>query len=167
MSTQTQKEPAPELAFSPRAELEFENIVSKYPTRRAALLPALYLAQREFDYLSVAAMEYVAERLDLPSSKVLQVATFYTMFKKKPGGRYHVEVCTSVPCCNMGGYEILRHLEQKLGIKAGETTSDKKFTITEAECLAACGLAPLIQIDSLYYENLTIEVLDEIIEELP
>jgi NADH-quinone oxidoreductase E subunit len=167
MSTQTQQEKAPELSFSAEAEDEFDNIISKYPTKRAALIPTLYLAQREFEYLSVPAMEYVAERLDLPPSKVLQVATFYTMFKKKPGGRYHIEVCTSVPCCNMGGYEILRHLEEKLGIKAGETTPDKKFTVTEAECLAACGLAPLVQIDSLYYENLTTDILDEIIDELP
>lgn len=167
MSTQTQQEKAPELHFSAEAEDEFDNIVSKYPTKRAALIPALYLAQREFEYLSVPAMEYIAERLELPPSKVLQVATFYTMFKKKPGGRYHIEVCTSVPCCNMGGYEILRHLEEKLGIKAGETTPDKKFTVTEAECLAACGLAPLVQIDSLYYENLTTDILDEIIDELP
>jgi NADH-quinone oxidoreductase E subunit len=167
MSTQTQQEKAPELSFSDEAEEEFANIISKYPTKRAALIPTLYLAQREFEYLSVPAMEYVAERLELPPSKVLQVATFYTMFKKKPGGRYHIEVCTSVPCCNMGGYEILRHLEEKLGIKAGETTPDKKFTVTEAECLAACGLAPLVQIDSLYYENLTTDILDEIIDELP
>jgi NADH:ubiquinone oxidoreductase subunit E len=88
------------------------------------------------------------------------------MFKKRPSGKYHIEVCTSVPCCMMGGYGILRHLEKKLGVHAGETTADGRFLVTEAECLAACGNAPLIQIDSVYYEKLTTEVLDEIIDNL-
>ena len=152
--------------FDGRAEAEFQDIVSRYPNARAALLPVLRLAQDEFGYLSVAVMEYVAERLELPPSKVLQVATFYTMFRKRPGGTYHIEVCTSVPCCMLGGYGILRQLEQKLGIRAGETTSDRRFTLTEAECLAACGNAPLIQINSEYHERLTPELLDEIIDNL-
>ncbi len=155
------------MTFSAVAEAEFARIVSKYPNKRAALIPVLRLAQDEFEYLSVNAMEYVAERLELPPSKVLQVATFYTMFKKRPGGTYHIEVCTSVPCCMMGGYSILRYLEQKLGITVGETTPDRRFTITEAECLAACGRAPLIQVNSEYYEFLTPERIDEILANLP
>lgn len=166
MTTEATAQEANEPAFSSDAEARFAEIVRRYPNYRAALIPVLRLAQEEFGYLSVPVMEYVAERLELPPSKVLQVATFYTMFKKRPSGKYHIEVCTSVPCCMMGGYGILRHLEKKLGVHAGETTTDGRFLVTEAECLAACGNAPLIQIDSVYYEKLTPEILDEIIDNL-
>ena len=141
--------------------------MAKYPNKRAALLPTLYIAQREFGYLSTTAMEYVAERLELPPSKVLQVATFYTMYYKRPFGRYHIEVCTSVPCCMMGGYAVVRHLQEKLGVQAGERTADGKFTFTEAECLAGCGHAPLMQINGRYHENLTPEKIDAILDQLP
>ncbi len=166
MATETAEDQRRDIAFSEEGEQELARTVAKYPNTRAALLPVLYLAQREFGYLSVPVMEYVAERLDLPASKVLQVATFYTMFHKKPSGRYHIEVCTSVPCCMMGGYDVLRHLEQRLGIKAGEVTADRRFSLAEAECLAGCGHAPLMQINSQYHERLTADVIDEILESL-
>lgn len=155
------------VVFTEETEAAFQDIVRRYPNRRAALIPVLHLAQETFGYLSPQVMEYVALRLEIPASKVLQVATFYTMFKKRPSGRYHIEVCTSVPCCFMGGYSTVRYLEQKLGIKAGETTPDKKFSLAQAECLAACGNAPVMQIDSVYYEKLTTELIDEILEHLP
>ncbi len=154
MSSELSQEIKKILAFSPEAEAELSKIISKYPNLQAALLPCLRLAQEEFGYLSVEAMEYVAERLKLPPSKVLQVATFYTMYAKKPIGRHWIEVCTSVPCCMMGGPKLVRYLESNLGISVGQTTKDGKFTITEAECLAACGRAPVMQINSMYYERL-------------
>lgn len=156
-----------QVAFSSEAEASFQDILRRYPNARAALLPVLHLAQEQFGYLSVDVMSYVAERLALPPSKVLQVATFYTMFKKRPSGRYHIEVCTSVPCCMMGGYSIVRMLEEKLGIKCGETTGDRRFSLAQSECLAACGNAPVLQVDSVYYEKLTPELIDEILEHLP
>ena len=166
----TSEENAPTVAspvFAGESEAAFQDIVRRYPDRRAALIPVLHLAQETFGYLAPQVMEYVAERLELPPAKVLQVATFYTMFKKRPSGRYHIEICTSVPCCMMGGYSTVRYLEQKLGIRAGETTPDKKFSLAQSECLAACGNAPVMQIDSVYYERLTPELIDEILEHLP
>lgn len=153
--------------FSAEAEASYNDILRRYPNTRAALLPVLFLAQEQFGYLSVPVMNYVAEKMELPPSKVLQVATFYTMFKKRPAGQYHIEVCTSVPCCMMGGYNILRIVEEKLGIKSGETTPDKRFSLAQSECLAACGNGPVLQVDSIYYERLTPELIDEILENLP
>lgn len=153
--------------FSAEAEASYDDILRRYPNTRAALLPVLFLAQEQFGYLSVPVMNYVAEKMEMPPSKVLQVATFYTMFKKRPSGQYHIEVCTSVPCCMMGGYNILRIVEEKLGIKSGETTPDKRFSLAQSECLAACGNGPVLQVDSIYYERLTPELIDEILENLP
>ncbi len=164
---QTISNPQETIQFSPEAERTYQDILRRYPTSRAALLPVLQLAQDEFKYLSVEVMSYVAQRLDMPDTKVLQVATFYTMFKKRPTGEYHIEVCTCVPCCMTGGIELVRNLEKKLGIQCGETTPDRKFSLAEAECLAACGNAPVMQIDSVYYERVTPELIDEIIEHLP
>ena len=154
------------LGFSAAGEKRFVETVQKYPNQRAALLPVLRIAQDEFGYLSNAAMEYVAERLDLPPSKVLQVATFYTMFYKRPHGRFHIEVCTSVPCCMMGGYDVMRQLAKKLGIQPGEVSADGKFSYAEAECLAACGHAPLLQVNSEYHEFLTPEKIEALIDGL-
>lgn len=166
MSTDAAATAGTPVSFDAGAEAQFAKIVARYPERRAALIPVLHLAQESFGYLSVEAMEYVADRLDLPRGKVLQVATFYTMFHKKPAGTYHIEVCTSVPCCMMGGYGVLRHLEAKLGIKQGETTPDGRFSLAQAECLAGCGYAPLMQINSEYHERLTPEEIDRILDSL-
>jgi NADH-quinone oxidoreductase subunit E len=153
MTTEAASEPT-RLSFSAEAEAKFQKELTKYPNKRAALLPTLYIAQAEFGHLSVDVMNYVAERLELPPSKVLQVATFYTMYHKQPAGRHHIEVCTSVPCCMMGGYKLVRFLEHELGIQRGEVTDDGRFSLAEADCLAGCGHAPLLQINSMYFENL-------------
>jgi NADH-quinone oxidoreductase subunit E len=154
------------IAFSEATEQVFDKTLGKYPNKRAALLPTLRLAQDEFGYLTNDVMEYVADRLELPPSKVLQVATFYTMFYKRPHGRFHIEVCTSVPCCMMGAYDVMRQLRARLGIEPGEVTEDGTFSYSEAECLAGCGNAPLCQINSEYHEFLTPEILDEILDGL-
>ena len=142
--------------FSQSAEKEFVAIVARYPEghRRAALLPTLFLAQREFGFVSLEAMEYVAERLELPPSKVLQVATFYTMFNKRPVGTYHLQVCKSISCAVMGAYSLLEYLEDELEIERGETTPDGMFTLTEAECLAACDKGPMLQCNEDYTDKL-------------
>lgn len=162
------------LEFSESARKEIEEIRSRYPNSLAALLPVLHLAQREFEWLSDEALELVGTTLDVPPVKVRQVATFYTMYNLKPVGRFHVQVCTNVACYLCGGPEILEHLERKLGIKAGETTKDELFTLTEVECLAACGTAPAIQIDDTkdpewpirYREGLTREKVDALLDEM-
>jgi NADH-quinone oxidoreductase subunit E len=144
------------LAFSASAEKQFQEILSKYPTghRRAALLPTLHLAQEEFEYMSVDAMEYVAERLDLPPSKVLHVATFYTMYNKSRVGARHIQVCKSISCAVMRAYSLVEYLENRLGVNAGETTADRKFTLSEVECLAVCGYAPALQCNDDYHIHL-------------
>lgn len=144
------------LQFSREAEGKFQKILEKYPEthRRAALLPTLYLAQREFGYVSVEAMEYVARRLELPPAKVLQVATFYTMYNKTPVGEHHIQVCKSISCALMGGFSLIEYLEKKLDIPVGATTPDGKFTLWEVECLAGCGYAPMLQCNDEYHENL-------------
>ena len=157
--------------FSETAEAEFQEIVSRYPTNLAALLPVLMMAQQEFGWVSVEVMDYVAERLEVPRSQVLSTATFYTMLNKQPVGKCHIQVCTTFSCALEGGYEILEYLEEVLGVQAGETTPDHDFTLSEVECLASCGTAPMFQVttsdgDIEYYEDLSIERVDEILEDL-
>jgi NADH-quinone oxidoreductase subunit E len=170
MSTDNAQQPHDDVhgpvAFNEGSEAAFARVLTRYPTSRAALLPALYIAQEQFGYLSPAVLDYVAGRLELPAGKVLQVATFYTMFHKKPAGRYHIEVCTSVPCCMLGAFEVLRHIEAKLGIRPGEVTPDRRFSLQQSECLAGCGHAPLMQINSEYHEHLTPERIDAILDAL-
>jgi NADH-quinone oxidoreductase E subunit len=143
-----------------------EKIAQKYPQRRSALLPALFLAQEKYGYLTKEAMEEVAAILDLHPVQVYEVATFYTMFNKKPVGKFHVQVCGNVSCSLLGAETIIDCLKTKLGINVGETTEDKLFTLTKVECLGSCGTAPMMQINDTYYENLTEEKVDTILNEL-
>ncbi len=161
-----EKEPPP-LRFSERAVQELERIKRHYPTKRAAMLPALWIAQREYGgYLPPEALMEVAYRLGTSYAVVEGVASFYTMYNKRPVGRVMLEVCTNLTCSICGGYEILRYLEQKLGIRAGETTPDGQFTLTEVECLNDCGNAPVMQVGNRYFGGLTPEKLDALLEEL-
>ncbi len=143
-----------------------EEIAGRYPEKRSALLPALFLAQKKYGYLTKEAMEEVASILGLSPVQVYEVATFYTMFNKKPVGKFHVQVCTNVSCSLLGSEKIVKCLEKKLNIKAGETTRNKLFTLTEVECLGSCGTAPMMQINDTYYENLTEEKVENILNEL-
>lgn len=157
--------------FSEQAEAEFEKLVGRYPNNLAAMLPVLHLAQREFGWVSVEVMDYVAEKLDVHPSRVLQAATFYTMYNKQPVGKCHIQVCTTLTCALEGGYELIEHLEEKLGIQVGETTPDENYTLTEVECLASCGTAPMFQVtysdgESEYFENLDLDQVDKVLEEL-
>jgi NADH-quinone oxidoreductase subunit E len=153
--------------FSPDTLRKFHEIRGRYPTARAALLPTLHLAQKEFGWISEDAMRYVAGLLGLEPIKVLEVVTFYTMFLRKPPGKYHLQVCTNISCSLVGGARLYRHLARKLGISSGETTPDGRFTLTEVECLASCGTAPAMQINGRYFENLTPERVDRLLAELP
>jgi len=154
------------MEFSPEAKKRLEHLLSRYPNKEAALLPTLHLAQREFGHISNEAEAYVAAQLDLPQSRVHGVATFYTMYNKKPVGKYHVQVCTNIGCSLLGADGLLVYLEKKLGIKKGETTADKRFTLNAVECLGSCGTAPVMQINDDYYENLTEKKIDEILASL-
>ncbi len=152
--------------FSEQAEKKIDEFLARYPQKRSALLPILYVAQNETGYLSDEVMEYVAERMGLTYLDVLTTASFYTMFYRRPMGKYNIQLCTNVSCWLCGSDEIERHIERKLGIKLGQTTADGRFTFMEVECLGSCGTAPAMQVNFDYHENLTPEQLDRILESL-
>lgn len=159
----------PNLAFTPEVLAEAQAIIKRYPEGRqkSALLPLLHIAQKEFGgWLSAEAMDYVATLLDIEPIEAYEVATFYTMFHLKPTGKYVLEVCQTGPCCLMGAEKSIDYLEKKLGIKIGETTPDGLFTLKGVECLASCGSAPMMQVGEAYYENLTEESLDTLLDTL-
>lgn len=145
---------------------KIETLKGKYPEPRSALIPALHLAQGEAGYISPEVVREIAGIFHLAENEVYEVASFYTMLYKKPVGKYVIQVCTNISCLLCGGEDIKSHLEQKLGIRPGETTQDRKFTLLEVECLASCGTAPVVQINEDYHENLTVEKLDQILDSL-
>lgn len=153
-------------AFSPQALERIEALFTRYPDKRSALLPVLNLAQTEFGHISEEVMETVAELLDLTPPKVFEVVTFYTLLNTRPVGKNLIQLCRTLSCALAGSEDILRHLESRLGIRAGETTQDGLFTLKTVECLASCGTAPAVQINGAYYESLTREKVDRILDDL-
>jgi NADH-quinone oxidoreductase subunit E len=151
-------------ALTPDRERQVDEILTRYPERRAALLPVLWLCQQQNGWIGPDVIEYVAERLDLSTAAVKGVVTFYTMFFDEPVGENVIWVCRTLSCDLRGGKLIQEHLEKKLGCSAGQTSPDAKFTLLKAECLAACGQAPMIQINDRYYENLDVAAVDRIID---
>ncbi len=165
--------PAPAVSkihlLSDASRSEIDRWIAKYPPERkqAAVMAALRIAQdQNGGWLSVDLIEAVAEYLQMPPIAVEEVATFYTMYDLKPVGRHKIYVCTNISCQLNGSARIMNHLQKRLGIKPGETTSGGKFTLKEAECLAACGGAPMMMIGKTYYENLTPEKVDKILDTL-
>ncbi|MBC7387300.1 MAG: NAD(P)H-dependent oxidoreductase subunit E [Cryobacterium sp.] len=138
----------------------------RYPTKVALLLPALHAAQDELTWLPPEAMQEIGEYIGIHPAQVKEVASFYTMYNLKPVGKYHLKVCTNVACCLRGAYDVVEHCEKKLGIKVGQTTPDKQFTLHEEECLGACGTAPAMMLNNDYVENLDIRKMDEILNRL-
>lgn len=168
--TERPRPPLPEeleLRFSERAVKELEALLTHYPDRKSAMLPALWIAQREYGgHLTPEALAEVAYRLKRSYAEVEGVATFYTMYNKTPVGKYMLEVCTNLTCMLCGAYRILEYLQQKLGIALGETTPDGMFTLTEVECLNNCGDAPVMQVGDIYCRRLTFEKIDALLETL-
>ena len=152
--------------FSPAAKAKFDEILPRYPIKRAAIMPTLWLAQEEFGWLSTEVLAYVAELLELAPTFVASVASFYTMYYKKPMGRHHVQVCTNLSCALVGADRIVDCLRSRLGIGVGETSPDGRFSLSVVECLASCGTAPMMQINDDYLENLTPESAVAIIDRL-
>ncbi len=153
-------------ALSPERERQVDELLTRYPTKRAALLPVLWLCQRENGYIAPDVIDYVAHRLDVATSIVKGVVTFYTMYFEWKVAPNVVWVCRTLSCDLRGGKAVQEHLEKRFGCHAGETSKNGKFTLLKAECLAACGQAPMIQINDDYHENLTIEALDKLIDQL-
>jgi len=152
------------LEVSKALNREIENTLKKYPNKEAALLPLLHLLQEEFGYVKKEVMELAAERLDLPYSKVKGVATFYTMYNKKPVGKYHVQVCRNISCSLTGSSLIIDSIKKHLNIEVGETKD--KFTLSTVECLGSCGTGPVMQVNDDYYEELTPESVIKILDSL-
>jgi NADH-quinone oxidoreductase subunit E len=150
--------------FSPETLKEFQATVARYPKKEAAMLPVLYLAQREFGHLGPEAIDYVAKLMDQAPARVHGVVSFYTMYNMAPIGRHHIQVCRTLPCALRGAEEVTDFLKKKLAIQCGQTTPDGRFTLSEVECLASCGTAPMMQVNDDYYENLTAEKIDQILE---
>ena len=154
------------MPFSEAAERELQEVVARYPDKRSAMLPALAIVQREQGYLTPEAYEWVAAALDTTPTWVASVASFYTMLRKEPVGRYLIQVCTNLICSLLGARPLVEYLQEKLGIKVGETTADGLFTLITVECLGSCSTAPVMQINDTYYERLTCERVDEVLAEL-
>lgn len=155
-----------EFKLTSAGERELEDILSRYPNTMAACIPALHLCQGENGWVSPAVIDFVARRLDLPTAHVKGVVTFYTLFNQHPVGKHQVWVCRTLSCALRGSDAVLAHCEKKLGVKVGGTTADGKVTLRTAECLASCGTAPMMQVDKDYYENLTLQSVDEILDRI-
>ncbi|XP_043922469.1 NADH dehydrogenase [ubiquinone] flavoprotein 2, mitochondrial [Protopterus annectens] len=160
--------PSTPFDFTPENYKRVETIIGNYPEghKSAAVIPVLDLAQRQHGWLPISAMNKVAEVLNMPPMRVYEVATFYTMFNRKPVGKYHIQICTTTPCMLRDSDSILATIKKKIGIQVGETTNDNLFTLTEVECLGACVNAPMVQINDNYYEDLLPKDIEEIIDEL-
>jgi NADH-quinone oxidoreductase subunit E len=163
--------------LSPEIEARIETLLPRFPAEhagRALTLPVLYMAQEQFGMIDPEVIDLVAARLGVPAAHVQGVATFYTMLNTKQVGRYHLQICTNIGCMLEGAYEVFDHCKRRLGVrKSRETTEDGEITLTEVECLAACGYGPVAQIAEknkpeipLYFENLSIERIDEILDAL-
>lgn len=153
-------------ALTPERENALAEILGRYPNTMAATIPVLHLCQEQNGWISEEVIEWVAARLSVSAAHVKGVATFYTLFNLEPVGKHQVWVCHTLSCALNGADDLLHHCEKRLGIHAGETTPDGKITLRTAECLAACGNAPMIQVDRAYHENLTIARVDDILDGL-
>ena len=141
-------------------------IITRYPRPKSALIPLLHLAQEQDGCVADDAMEHIAELLGITPAEVLGTCSFYEMFKREPVGEYLVNVCTNIACMLLGGEELLHHLEERLGIRAGSTTPDGKFTLEDVECIAACTEAPCLQVNYRYVNKVTSEMADALLDDL-
>jgi NADH-quinone oxidoreductase E subunit len=164
---QEAKVPAEIATFSAEVEAEIDRHLAKYPVKRSAILPLMFIVQRERGgYLDPPGVAYLADRLGVRITDIWEVATFYSMINIEPVGKYHIQVCKTLSCKILGSDRIAARCTERLGIKPGETTPDGRFTLSEVECLGSCGTAPMFQIGFDYYEDLTPEKVDQILDSL-
>jgi NADH-quinone oxidoreductase subunit E len=169
VATKPESTPETLMAFALNAEQErqLEDILSRYPNKMAACIPALHLCQEANEnWVSEDVIAFVAKRLELSTAHVKGVVTFYTLFNQKKPGKHQVWVCHTLSCALRGAEDLVKHCEKRLGVHVGETTKDGKITLRTAECLAACGTAPVMQVDKRYHENLTTQEVDRILDRL-
>lgn len=144
--------------LSPEGIKEIKNELGRYEARESAIIPSLYIAQKENKgWISPEVITALSELMEIPASKINEVFKFYTMFNQKPVGKHHVQVCTNISCALEGGRELARHICRELKTKKDEVTADGRFSISNVECLGSCGTAPMMQVNDRYYENLTPE----------
>ena len=153
--------------FGTEFEAKVDRLVARYPEPKAAILPVLWEVQKANGWVDLESERWVAERLGVSEAHVHGAVTFYTMYKTRPMGKYHIQVCTTLSCMLRGSDDLVRHLENKLKIKVGEVTGDGKFSLVRVECLGSCGTAPMFQLNDDYHEDLTLEKVDELLESLP
>jgi NADH-quinone oxidoreductase subunit E len=154
------------VTLSPKAETRIEEIKKLYPDHRSAIMAALYIAQEEIGYVNDEAIEWVSAKVGIAPVHVREVATFYTMYYKKPVGKYHFQICRTLSCALCGAKKVSAHIRKRLGVEPNQITSDGMFSYEEVECLGSCGTAPMCQINDLFFENLTEEKIDQIIEKI-
>ncbi len=154
------------MSLSAAAESRIEELKGKYPSTKSAIMPALYIAQEELGWVNDEAVEWVAERLSLAPSHVMQVATFYTMYYKKPVGKYHFQVCRTLSCALCGARGVTEYLKKRFGLKPNEISADGMWSYEEVECLGSCGTAPMVEINDVYFENLNDEKLEALINKI-
>ena len=154
------------MQFNAASKAEFDALLTRYPTKEAALLPTLWLVQRQEGWISEESMEYVAGLLGISPVKVFSVVSFYTMFYTRPMGRHVIQVCRNLSCSLLGARELVRHIEDRIGASVGETTTDGRYSLLTVECLGSCGTAPMMQVNDDYHENLTRERVDALLAEM-
>jgi NADH-quinone oxidoreductase subunit E len=153
--------------FDDATRARIDELVSRYPNKRAALIPALWVAQDVYDgWLPEQAQQEVADHLGVSRAEVEGVASYYTMFNKQPVGKHHIEICHNISCMIVGADDLVHHCEKRLGIECGDTTPDGLFTLNRAECLGACANALAVQIGGKYYENMDPAKMDRLMDEL-
>ena len=151
--------------FSPATAARFDRLVTLYPVKRSALVPMLLYAQDEVGYISDAVIAEIAHRIGITELDVRNVLSYYSMLRTKPAGKYNVQVCTNISCMLRDGYGILEHCKKRLGIGHKETTPDGLFSLEEVECIGACCWAPAVQINYDFYDELTPEKMDQILDD--
>ena len=155
-----------EFKFTQENLEKVNNAIKRYPEKQAPVMPALWIAQEQNGWISNEVMQEVASVLDINAEDVLGVVTFYTMYHQKPMGKYHLQVCTNVSCMLRGAYDIYENVKKNLGINNMEVTADHKFSLEEVECMGSCGTAPMIAINEDFYENISLEKINKIIEDI-
>lgn len=155
-----------EFKFSEENLKKIDEVLKKYPVKKPAVMPVLYIAQEQNGWISQEVIKAVSEILEITPEDVLGVVTFYTMYHQKQMGKYHIQVCTNVSCMLRGAYDLYDHVKEKLGIDNMEVTDDLQFSLEEVECMGSCGTAPMIAVNEDYFENLDKQKVDELIESL-
>ena len=159
-------DPQKTVEFPEEAKKRFDYLLTRYPTKEAALIPSLHLAQETWGWISPEVVYYLSGLLDLSPATVFGVVSFYDMLDQKPVGKYRLRVCTNLSCMVTNAYDIYEHLCEKLDVKPGDRTKDGLYTVVEVECLGSCGTAPVVQVNNDYHESMSVEKMDALLEKL-